>query len=92
MKRGKRKKSKNILIYYNNINGLNSKRESMEMILNDIKPELVCLCETKLGNLKSAENWMTGYKVIGRCSKAGKGGLVIAARKDCYSEYMDITT
>ena len=37
-------------------------------------------------------NILSGYRVIGRCSKAGKGGVVIAAKKGCFSSFLDISS
>ena len=63
-KRGKRKKVSdndgNLQLYYNNINGLLTKQDSLVDIVNMQKPDLVALCETKLHMNSTFE--INGYK------------------------------
>ena len=75
------KQNNEISIYYNNINGMRSKKKSLGIIVKNIKPDVVCLCETKLGSLKTVKNKMESYKFIGRCVKYGQGGVLIAAKR-----------
>ena len=90
--RGKRDKSKNLSIYYNNINGITSKKESLQKTVKDVNPDIVCLCETKLGSMGTVENLLQGYKMVGRCLKFGQGGVAIAAKKEVYSTFLDISS
>ena len=90
--RGKRDKTRNISIYYNNINGITSKKESLQKTVKDVNPDIVCLCETKLGSMGTVENLLQGYKMVGRCLKFGQGGVAIAAKKEVYSTFLDISS
>ena len=50
MRRGRRKKnnsSKGLQIYYNNINGYQSKEDSIKIIMQELSPDILALCETK---------------------------------------------
>ena len=91
VRRGRKNNKQNneISIYYNNINGMRSKKKSLGIIVKNIKPDVVCLCETKLGSLRTVKNKMEGYRVIGRCVKYGQGGVLIAAKKNAFSTFLD---
>ena len=85
--RGTRKKKgenngDEIKIYYNNINGLTSKKDSLNHILQMVKPEVVALCETKLHANSTFE--LEDYKTLKSNLKAGKEGILIAARKGTF--------
>ena len=63
---------------YNNINGLTSKKDSLSNILKVEQPDVVCLCETKLGK---GDKWcIKDYEGIVSNYKRGKEGLAIAVR------------
>ena len=96
-KRGPRKKKvsseKSMKIYYNNINGFNSKQPSLKKIVSELTPDIVVLCETKRScetdetsdpeknNTRcKKDDIIPGYKVIERNVKLGKEGLMVAAR------------
>ena len=86
--RGKKKKSrqaneKGIEMYYNNINGLITKQDSLQHILQMRKPDLVILCETKLHKNSTFE--LEGYKVRKSNLKAGKEGILVAAKLGSFS-------
>ena len=67
-----------IKILYNNINGLSSKKDSLTNILKLEQPDVVCLCETKLGK---GEKWsIDEYEGIVSNYKKGKIGLSVAVR------------
>lgn len=68
----------NLRIYYNNINGLLTKQDSLCHILQMRQPDLVTLCETKLH--KNSTFNITGYEVIKSSLKAGKEGIIVAAK------------
>ena len=91
MRRGRGGKVGEISMYYNNINSISSKRESLAKIIEEVRPDVICLCETKIGNLSTVETLLPKYKVIGRCVKYGQGGVLIAARKEAYSLFLDVT-
>ena len=82
-KRGKKKSNTNLNktkleIYYNNINGLTSKQDSLKHILELNQPDLIALCETKL-HAKSTFS-IEGYQVIKSNMKTGKEGILVAAK------------
>ena len=86
-RRGKRKQTvkddeKMLELYYNNINGLISKQESLKQILAMKKPDIVALCETKLH--RNSKFDIKGYKVLKSNLKAGKEGILIAAKEGTY--------
>ena len=72
-----------INLFFNNINGLLSKRESLELIIKMEKPDLVALCETKL-HLNSTFT-IDGYETIKSNLKTGKEGILIAAKIGTFS-------
>ena len=71
-------------IIYNNINGLISKQDSLVDILNMRKPDLIALCETKLHVNSTFE--IKGYKVVKSNLKAGKEGILVAAKEGTYNK------
>ena len=77
-----RKKAKKhgsgITVLYNNINGYASKKDSLNNILQVQKPDIVCLCETKLGEMETCN--LVGYEGVANNYKRGKEGLAVAAR------------
>ena len=86
-KRGRKKKqaienSDHVEIYYNNINGLISKQDSLKHIIEMKEPDLVALCETKL-HAKSTFS-IDGYEVLKSNLKAGKEGILVAAKLGTY--------
>ena len=86
--RGKRQKTqqmneRNLEIYYNNVNGLISKQDSLKHILQMRNPDLVTLCETKLH--KNSQFKLEGYEVRLSNLKAGKEGILIAAKEGSFS-------
>ncbi len=87
-KRGKRKKTgetanNQLEIYYNNINGVLSKQDSLNHILQMRKPDVVALCETKLH--KNSKFEIKGYQTIKSNLKAGKEGILVAAKEGSFN-------
>jgi hypothetical protein len=80
VKRGPRKKkspegSKPIKIYYNNINGYQSKKSSLHKIINETAPDIIALCETKKGVCtRKKKKEIAGYEVVERNTKKRQGG------------------
>ena len=95
VRRGKKKK-KTVRLYYNNINGLTSKTESLKKILGCLSPDIVALCETKLSKATKgvlSKNFDERvYSIIPRFTKAGKEGLVIAVKHNTFKSVLDVTT
>ena len=85
-------KDKELKVYYNNINGYQSKRDSLLKIIEAENPDLITLCETKredTGKTKADE--IPGYDIIERNVKRGKEGLLFAIRKGSYKSMNEIT-
>lgn len=87
-KRGKRKSAaiknqQGVELYYNNINGLLSKQDSLNHILAMKRPDLVALCETKLHKNSNFE--ISGYENRKVNLKAGKEGILIAAKNGTFN-------
>ena len=47
--RRSKRKTKDISLLYNNINGFKTKMESLKIIIEKQQPDIIALCETKLG-------------------------------------------
>ena len=80
MRTRRSKKPLGCTFFYNNINGLRSKIDSLSEIIRNLEPELIPLCETKVASLNMIQKHMSGYNIIARNLKAGKGGLLIASK------------
>ena len=78
-------------ILYNNINGFKGKSISYQNILNKLDATIVVLCETKLANINKVKEVMPKYDIIDRCVKSGKGGLMIAVKKDVFGSFINVT-
>ena len=70
-------------LYYNNINGLITKQDSLCDIVQMREPDLIALCETKLHTNSKFE--IDGYKVLKSSLKAGKEGILVAAKKGTFN-------
>ena len=57
-----------------------------------MKPDLIALCETRVGSIKPIENTFREYRVIGKCPCLGQGGVAIAAKKGWFSEFLEVST
>ena len=82
VRRGKRIKNslKNFKLYYNNLRGINSKLHSLHEILDNYKPHLVCITETKLDTDEKVD--IEGYEFTHKNNKKGQGGIIIGVRKE----------
>ena len=96
-KRGGGKNKKNIpvlgsplKIYYNNINGMMTKRESLNQIIQAEMPDIITLCETKLGAKSKPK--IPGYETEYLNLAAGKEGLLVAAREGQLVSMEDVTS
>ena len=69
-------------ILYNNINGFTCKKDSLINIIQRNMPDVVCLCETKLGEKEEVN--LKGYEAIPNNHKKGQEGLVVAAREGTF--------
>ena len=60
--------------------------------VRDVKPDIIALCETRVGSVVTLENIFKEYRVIGRCPKQGQGGVMIAVKKGIYSIFLNVST
>ena len=91
-RRGRGKPNLNCTFLYSNINGFKGKSASVVEILSKTEPTIVVLCEIKLANVNKVKEIMDKeYEVIHRCIKSGKGGIVIAAKRNIFASFIDIT-
>ena len=78
------KKIKNALwkftIVYQNIRGLKSKIDSVQELVDDCQPNLLCLVETHMQ--EKQEITITGYETIYRNDKTSNSGGILIAVKD----------
>jgi exonuclease III len=86
-KKNKKKESEKIApdtlkIYYNNINGFMARKESFNQAINAVAPDIVGLCETKLGRLSKPK--IQGFESVYTNMKQGKEGLLVAAREGTF--------
>ena len=65
---------------YSNINHLKSKIESLEHIIDDSKPTVVALVETKLGEKEEIK--IQGYKPLPMNRDKNGGGVMLLVRKE----------
>ena len=79
-------------MYYCNINGLLSKKESLSLIVDKLQPKIIVLCETKLAANNVIKNMLPDYEVSTRPTKAGKRGLAICVRKQTFLMVLDVTS
>ena len=78
----KQQMDNNIDVYYNNINGLLSKQDSLVRILQMKQPDVVTLCETKLH--KNSQYDIDGYEVLKSSLKAGKEGIIVTVKEGTF--------
>ena len=76
-------------IFYNNVNGFMSKRESLNQIIKSEDPDIIALCETKLG-LQSKPK-ISGYESEYLNTKRGKEGHLIAVKESLLMEMVNMT-
>ena len=74
-------KLKQMKTYYVNIRGLKSKKESLEEVLDEVKPDIIGLVETHME--QGEELRIEGYHII-RKDRNGQGGGLLIAVKDQY--------
>ena len=93
VRRSRRKKSAIASnLFYSNINGFKGKSTSLKQILEKINSNIVVLCETKVANVNKIKQMMPQYDIIDRCIKLGKGGIVIATRKNIFGSFINVTS
>ena len=61
---------KNFCVYYTNIRGVKSKITTLEEIVNEINPHIICLNETHLGQEENIQ--INNYEFVNNNNKKGK--------------------
>ena len=74
-----------VVLYYNNINGLQSKLDSLKSIITVKQPDIIALCETKLSNKSNIT--LDGYEVLMSNLKYGKEGILLAAKVGTFRSF-----
>ena len=75
--------------YYVNINRLSKKRDSLNMIIGEHSPHIVCLVETKLSDNVKVN--IPGYYMFEKSNNALSGGIIIAVKEEIPSKYIETT-
>ena len=88
----RKKKEISCSILYSNVNGFKGKSVSIQEILKKLDSELVVLCEVKLANVNKVKEVMPQYEIIDRCIKLGKGGIVIALKRNTIGSFVNVTS
>ena len=91
-RRPKRKKMlRDIRIYYDNVRGLKSKTDSLEIIFEELQPSIICLVET---HLEEGDNvYFEDYEVIIRNdSSNASGGILIAVKEDLQMQIVEVVS
>ena len=91
-RRSKRKKPTDITMYYCNVNGFQTKKQSIQKIVDDLKPKILALCETKLPSGNTIKNTLPDYEICSRPNKAGKSGLAIGVKLQTFNSILDVTS
>ena len=92
--RGGKKRRKNgtsVLLYYVNINGFQSKKESLMEIIRGVEPDTIALVETKVPENKVFDWKKIGYECIKRNDKRGKGGIMCAFKIGTFRSIRNVT-
>ena len=76
-------------LYYVDINGYSSNRDSLQHIIEEINPDIIIMCETKVGK-KNKWN-MENHQMISKHCFLGTGGLVMAAKCGTFSSFIEVT-
>ena len=96
IKRGPRKNKQRsedpLKFFYNNINGYNSRNQSLKKIISEETPDVVALCETKRQlAVRQKKDEIPGYEVIERNLKQGKEGLMVAVKVGTFRSIEEVT-
>ena len=86
------KKPKDITLYYVNINGYQSKKDSLEEIVKSIEPDIVTLVETKVSKNKVFKEWEPYYQCLRKNCTRGKGGIMCAFKKGTVKSVRNVTS
>ena len=86
-------KNSKVTVFYNNINGFQSKSESLSEIIRKLKPEIIGICETKAAPKNTLRRDFKDYDVVTKQIKKGKGGLLCGIKKKVgFQSVLEVTT
>jgi len=88
------KNTSSLIIYHQNIRGLVSKKDELNIIMQDksINPHLICLSEHHLKTLESTKFTLNSYKIASFCREGvPKGGICIMTRHNIQSATIDLS-
>ena len=91
-RRGKRRKSKDISIYYCNVNGFKGKQDSIQNIVETLQPKIIAFCETKVAAGYNIKSVLPQYEIISKPTKCGQKGLAIGVKLDTFNSILDVTS
>ena len=84
---------RDVTLYYCNVNGFQTKKESIRTIVDNLQPKVIALCETKLAQGNSVKTLLPEYEVCpGKPTKVGKSGMVICVKLQTFQSIKDVTT
>ena len=92
VRRSHKRKSKEILVYYCNLNGIKSKQVSLQQLINQLDPKIIALCETKLGDDKLLRKLLPNYSINSRPNKTGKSGIALAIKSQTFNSVLEVTS
>ena len=75
--------------YYGNINGLSKKRDSLNMIINEHNPHIICLFKTKLSH--NVKIKIPVYYIFKESKNALSGGIIIVVKEEISSKWIEAT-
>ena len=91
-RRSLRKKPTELVVYYCNVNGFQSKKESIINSVKKLQPKIIILCETKLPSNSAIKKSFPDYEVCAKPTKAGKSGLAICVKLQTFQSVLDVTS
>ena len=92
VRRSQHPKTKDIDIYYCNLNGAKSKQQSIQQIVEKINQAVLVFCETKLPDDKWLQRMLPNYSINSRATKTGKSGIAVAVKNQTFQSVLDVTT
>ena len=78
-RRALKKICSDFVVYYNNVRGIKSKIDSLEEILTELEPTIICLVETHMSKKELIE--ITGYKIYRSDNSTQAGGILVGVLK-----------
>ena len=74
------------------MNGFKGKQDSIKIIVEQIQPKIIALCETKLSSGQVIKNALPEYEICSRTKKLGQKGVAIGVRKNTFKSVLDVTS